>query len=121
MQKSSRLNEINNHLKGTDDPEYANLAEVTLWKWNVQKFGHWSVDAKRELTYNGKNFMQKNADGTRSSVNLESWLEKKARERDPEAFADPSWKHKKLWFELILQMEVSQLTCLYNMNNNPTE
>ena len=54
--------------------------------------------------------MQKNEDGTRSSVNLENWLEKKALERDPAAFEDQNWKHKKLWFELILQMEVNKLT-----------
>jgi len=73
----------------------------------VQKFGNWSVDSKRELIYNGRNFMQKNGNGTRSSINLENWLEKKVLERDPKAFENQSWKYKKLWFELILQMEVS--------------
>ena len=73
----------------------------------MEKFGHWPVDAKREIVYNGENFMQKKPNGRRESINLEKWLEKKALERDPSAFDDPNWRFKKLWFELILQMEVS--------------
>ena len=92
---------------GTDDPAYGNLAKVTLWKWDVEKFGHWPVDAKREVVFNGENFMQKRPDGKRESINLEKWLEKKALERDPDSLNDPNWRYKKLWFELILQMEVA--------------
>ena len=54
--------------------------------------------------------MQKKSSGRRESINLENWLEEKALQRDPHAFDDPNWRYKKLWFELILQMEVCLLT-----------
>ena len=87
--------------------DYGPLSTAVTWKWDVDRFGDWSVDNRRELTFNGHKFMLRHMDGTRRSVTLESWLRGMAVKRDAKALDDNKWVFKKLYFELILQMEVS--------------
>ena len=92
---------------GISTPYYNNLSRASMWKWDIGKFGNWSVDCKREVTYDGMNFMQKQNDGVRRSISIEDWLKKKALKRNPKAFENSDWKYKQIWFEFILQTEVS--------------
>ena len=90
--------------------DYGPLSTAVTWKWDVDRFGDWSVDCKRDLTFNGHKFMLRHREeGTRRSTTLESWLRKMALKRDAKALDDGKWIYKKIYFELILQMEVSFL------------
>ena len=87
--------------------DYGPLSSAVTWRWDVDRFGDWSMDSKRDLTFNGHKFMLRHSDGMRRSIALEEWLKKKALKRDAKALDDSKWVHKKIYIESILQREVS--------------
>ena len=83
---------------GISTPYYNNLSRASMWKWDIGQFGNWSVDCKREVTYDGVNFMQKQSDGVRRSISIEDWLKKKALKSSEEHFRYPSSNINERWY-----------------------
>ena len=95
---------------GIRKPGYMDVSEVHLWEWDEAELGELTFDSEQTLTFDGSYFYVKKANRAgrpaKFSIALESWLEDRLLERDPNILLDKKWRHKNLWHEFIRVTQV---------------
>ena len=94
---------------------YNNYASAAIWEWDWSSFGDWAVDVDGELKFDGTYFWKRTGNGRRKKVQLEEWLVETMEGKNPDEFKDGKWVYKKMYYELVKIMEVSNLLAFSNI------